>query len=284
MRFIDNSEVGDSLDPDWHTRAEEAYRKACNATTAKGRKKVLKKRAHVQVWRDAAGTLASISNGKCWYCEVREVRSDMPVDHYRPKGKVVEENGHGGYWWLAFNWENFRLSCTFCNSRRVDVKHKTEGGKHDHFPLCDGSYRACNDDNEWRREIPKLLDPCSRQDPTLLSFRQDGMPVPSREPRTDAVAHDRADCSIRLLHLDHHHLVRSRKRLWKRVNGLVDRGTRYVEQGLTTPHGPLDDVKDDLHELIRRSEPLCRVAHLALRGHRDLEWVREWLEDMETTL
>lgn len=56
---------------------------------------------------DTCGKLADIlsnrSHKKCWYCECVQSRSDMAVDHFRPKNRVEECKGHPGYYWLAFD-------------------------------------------------------------------------------------------------------------------------------------------------------------------------------------
>jgi len=282
MRFVDNTQIGDALSTSWRVKAAKAKQDASAAKDAAARRRIIEKNG--DMWRTARPALAAISSDRCWYCEVREARSDMPVDHFRPKGRVADEPAHPGYWWLAYDWKNFRLSCTYCNSRRVDVVNGTDGGKQDHFPLCAGSQRAMSDTDDVSKEIPQLLDPCCHGDPPLLSFRQDGMPVPSRDEAVDAVAHERAKCSIHFLHLDHNNLVRERKSIYRRVDELVDRGSRYIDKGLDALGGPLDNVKGDLHGMIRGGTALCRVARLSLRGRRNLDWVREWLEDIETTL
>jgi hypothetical protein len=296
MRFIDTSQAKVLLGNSWHEDAEEARASVNSAPDSEARKAKIKAKA--QLWSDAGKTLATLSSNRCWYCESRELRSDMPVDHFRPKNRVEEEKvrvklpgknkhtwqyPHEGYWWLAFSASNYRYSCTFCNSRRVDVVGGTDGGKQDHFPLLPGSTRAkCEADNH-DLEKPALLDPCVEHDPELLTFLDSGRPLPSRSQEQDPIAHERAVASIRLYHLDHASLVAERKQLWARVNALVDRGSRIISR-----HGPADpsltDVKQDLRALIRRSSPLCRLSHLALRGRRDVEWVRDWLDEIETTL
>lgn len=76
-------------------------------------------------------------NGKCAYCETPIV-SGYPgdVEHFRPKaycqplGPVKNRDDYGGrppdrrnagpategYWWLAYEWRNYLLSCNRCNS------------------------------------------------------------------------------------------------------------------------------------------------------------------------
>src|SRR5262249_49981816 len=85
--------------------------------------------------------LRSIVGDKCWYSEVSIVGADPNVDHFRSKGRVREVNRDlqdmkktsPGYWWLAFECLNFRLSSMHANQRRVDAK--TNGGKWDYFPI-----------------------------------------------------------------------------------------------------------------------------------------------------
>src|SRR5690606_29373654 len=81
------------------------------------------------VWGGAKEALEKLMHGKCWYCEANEVRHDRAVDHFRPKNEVKDHVtdkilDHPGYWWLAFEPDNFRYSCQYCNEIRKD----TEGG------------------------------------------------------------------------------------------------------------------------------------------------------------
>jgi hypothetical protein len=76
-----------------------------------------------EVWRDKEfkENLAKITHYKCWYCETPLTRDDLVIDHYRPKGRVLEESADNEeYWWLAFRFSNFRLSCKYCNEFRDD--------------------------------------------------------------------------------------------------------------------------------------------------------------------
>ena len=72
--------------------------------------------------------------GKCAYCETR-VRAGYPgeIEHFRPKSDVTtygrrgNRDGDGppkrkktktvrpGYWWLAYDWQNWLFSCNRCN-------------------------------------------------------------------------------------------------------------------------------------------------------------------------
>lgn len=57
-------------------------------------------------YRDIKDKLDAIYYKKCCYCET--INEQLEVEHYRPK--------RGGYYWLAYSWDNLLLSCTTCNS------------------------------------------------------------------------------------------------------------------------------------------------------------------------
>ena len=276
MKYVDLDQLEAALNQDWQDRSMAALdeARACDPRT---RSKAITARAGL--WREAGKAAAAMTGERCWYCDLHQVRSDMPVDHFRPKGRVAEDKAHPGYWWLAFTWSNFRYACTFCNSRRVDVESGSEGGKQDHFPLLGESPRACCEDDDLSLEVPALLDPAAPQDPPLLTFWQDGKCVSRYDEATDSVAAERVRLSVHLYHLDHPSLVSARRRIWRKIDQLVDRGEKHRLEGRS-----LDEVKSDLHELMRPTSPLHRVARLAIRGRRDIGWVLDWLEEVETTL
>lgn len=130
--------------------------------------------SHDEFWRNTLGSLAqltgnTVDNCKCWYCECDgSAGFYFQVDHYRPK-KRVRNKGYKkgqyepGYWWLAFDSDNYRVACQRCN---------TGAGKRDQFPLPEDSPRAIVE-NGHKSETPLLLDPNSG-DPRLLRFLQNG--------------------------------------------------------------------------------------------------------------
>ena len=95
-------------------------------------------------------------SGKCAYCETQVISgSPGDVEHFRPKaycqtlspaknrddyrGQPPRRSNVGpsieGYWWLAYNWRNYLLSCNRCNSiwKRnqfpVEAKRSRRGDK-----------------------------------------------------------------------------------------------------------------------------------------------------------
>jgi hypothetical protein len=102
---------------------------------------------------------------KCAWCERHcEWRRQLDVEHYRPKAAVMRWEGSpplvsneppkqvpvsGGYWWLAFDWNNYSLACGPCN----------QGWKRNLFPV--GGLRAPYGEGMETREVALLVDPMS---------------------------------------------------------------------------------------------------------------------------
>jgi hypothetical protein len=134
------SQIKAKIPNDWFAMAAQALADVTVITDPQKRAQAINDRD--DVWKALQERLAALRKDKCWYCESNDSHSDRPIDHYRPKNAIAECEAHGGYWWLAFAWDNFRYCCTFCNSKRVDREHGTTGGKHDHFPIWTDGVRA----------------------------------------------------------------------------------------------------------------------------------------------
>lgn len=60
-------------------------------------------------WKAAKEQMINETHGKCSYCEAPfSLVSYGDVEHFRPKSK---------YWWLAYSYENFLVSCQLCNQK-----------------------------------------------------------------------------------------------------------------------------------------------------------------------
>ncbi|HEX8381818.1 MAG TPA: hypothetical protein VF592_00440 [Sphingomonas sp.] len=287
MRYILNDDVELDLPHDWDDRVEEARTfvsdKADEARSAalgegqsaedaeraalKALHKAIEKRS--RVWAAASPALAAASDEKCWYCEKRQDRSDKPVDHFRPKGRVNGAAGHPGYWWRAFDWRNLRLSCTYCNSRRRDVKTGRVGGKQDYFPVIEPPLRQQMEDDADDR--PKLLDPLIDEDTKQLTFLTNGFPAPVDED-ADSEARERALCSIDLYHLDHTSLVRERKQIAIDIRTLVAAGQDAIEAGDAEGR---KRAKKELIKKARHKAELSSAARIYLGAYKTLPWVQE---------
>lgn len=75
-------------------------------------------------WKKAKDQLKLETHNKCAYCEApTSMVAYGDVEHYRPKSK---------YWWLAYNLDNYLVSCQLCNQ-------KFKGAK---FPISGSSLKA----------------------------------------------------------------------------------------------------------------------------------------------
>ena len=85
MRWICKDEIEECLTQAWRDMADQAKADLLAAPNQEARKIILKRVASSSIWRDFYHLLPEAYKRKCWYCEAEEVRSDMPVDHFRPK-------------------------------------------------------------------------------------------------------------------------------------------------------------------------------------------------------
>lgn len=282
MRFIDPAEIEVSLPAQWTVIVTTALRYVAEKVSeckqecltkalspvetekavAKARSRAINDKS--SVWSEAGSHFRKLSDDKCWYCEAHETRSDMPVDHFRPKNSVAECNGdHCGYWWLAFEWSNYRFSCTYCNSRRVDVQ--TAGGKQDHFPLLNPTERAMCESDPLDRELPILLDPCDIDDIFLITFNELGQPTEACQDQS-LTDFKRASQSIHLYHLDHIKIVRERRKIAIDIRRLVDRIEKLMALG-TVAHTERKERVKELAALIGKKSEFCSAARVYLKAH-----------------
>ncbi|MBM5575784.1 hypothetical protein [Deefgea sp. CFH1-16] len=266
MRWICKDDIEECLTQAWRDIAQQAKDGLIAAPDQEVRKAILKKASSSIIWRDFFNLLPDKLKKKCWYCEAEEIRSDMPVDHFRPKNRVEHEQQHDGYWWLAFDWENYRCACTFCNSRRVF--DETQGGKACHFPLANNEERAFtpNDHEKLRNERPNLLDPFNCDDEKLLWFDNDGCPIPS--PEASEAQKTKVNNSIGIFHLHEARIVRER-------NGIRIEVEKQVKK--IRCNDGVDEAKTKLRRMVRDTEKLSRSAIVYLRAHRDLPEVKDIL-------
>ncbi len=117
-----------------------------------------------EVWKEYKELFSAAQHGKCAYCE-SHFRAAYPgdVEHFRPKAGldiarldgeklVVVSRTDGGYYWLAYEFENYLFSCFRCNNH-----------KRNHFP------RAHN---------PRLAEGCEKRETCWLlnPFNDDPAP------------------------------------------------------------------------------------------------------------
>jgi uncharacterized protein (TIGR02646 family) len=262
MRYIDINLL--VVDGTWQSNAKKAAEAAQGAQDAKERSEVFEQ--YQSVWKDLKDKLRQLSHEKCWYCESIDPRSDNAVDHYRPKSNVRNSKPpHGGYWWLAFSWQNYRFCCTYCNSIRTSPK--TSGGKQDYFPLADETQRASSAASDLALESPLLLDPTNPLDVSMIAFAEDGTVGPA-DDQENSLECLRANESIRRYHLDHPTINERRANKVRTVRRWVDEAdrhlARYVKNRLdmVSRSAAEERIRDIIREVQPRAEYSATVKHL----------------------
>lgn len=118
------------------------------------------------IWQkpQVRNTLHKMQNGKCCYCErKRELKHESDVEHFRPKTSVKEAPDHPGYWWLAYDWDNYLVACSPCNASH----------KRTHFPLLNENDRAYTPDQDISSERPMFINPLNEDPEDSISFDWD---------------------------------------------------------------------------------------------------------------
>ena len=162
-------------------------------------------------WGALKGWLLALSGGKCWFSEVRDLYSHYDVEHFRPKkqAKTLDGTERDGYWWLAFDYMNFRV----CGN----VGNRKKGGW---FPLQAGSLCSTYGARCEESEAPYLLDPIDDDDVSLIAFDEEGKLIPM--PGSSQWEQDRVSETVKRLKLNEHvPLAEARRSVWQKVDGLI---------------------------------------------------------------
>lgn len=157
-------------------RITDQFRKSEKIKTAKASiKKAIQDKTNPSFgphWSDFKPIFSASQFGRCGFCE-QKVKGNQygDVEHFRPKGAVwklksdpatwgtekpnlstIEGREHDevrktGYWWLAYDWENYLLSCSTCNSVY----------KSSFFPVANDAYKT--GPRSAKKDEPLLLNP-----------------------------------------------------------------------------------------------------------------------------
>lgn len=229
-----------------------------------------------QVWAGIKPQLRDTFYRKCWYTESPQQGGDVDVDHFRPKKRVFElkgkDNPHPGYWWLAFEPDNYRYSCIVANRRRRDVDTDIVGGKADHFPLWDEATRAWPPECDCSEEEPVLLDPCRAADVGLITFRDDGEAMPRFGEGENKKAYERADKSIEYYHLNHTDFVKARQDLRDEIVDFLKEAKRAFhkfEAGDAFHTDTWESAIKGLRRMVAKSAPYSSFCIAYLDQHKD---------------
>ncbi|MDX1124791.1 hypothetical protein GOL24_10795 [Sinorhizobium medicae] len=232
-------------------------------TTQKARSEYLRKN---NSWKHLKNWLSNISHGKCWYCEAKAGRAPFDVDHFRPKLRITVDGvrlaGDFGYYWIAYEWWNFRLSCQRCNRPEGDEGGAVYG-KANEFPLKDEGTRCNLPEASFSNEAPRLLDPCDELDCRLLAHTIDGEVKPAADGGTWEF--ERARYTITQLGFNAFNSPESKKRSWGSLDLLIRLG------------GDHPDVVQSIKQHLSGEQEHWSFFRSAIGTHRDKPWVEALL-------
>ena len=126
-------------------------------------------------WSNFKSVLAKQQIHKCGYCEIHVLACQHgDVDHYYPKtlinglleeGLEIEDSNNVvgrtffnisnmGYWWMAYDWNNYLLSCQTCNQKwKINL-----------FPVVNRVLPLSH--MNYQDERPLILNPYGRRKPS----------------------------------------------------------------------------------------------------------------------
>jgi uncharacterized protein (TIGR02646 family) len=182
---------------DWVDEAKALTKKLEDAADDDARAALIK--ANEKHWRDPRirGWLVELHHRKCWYTEAKESVSAYHVDHFRPKAS---------YWWLAFEWENYRISGQLINVKKSDV-----------FPVDIPGHARPGAPGTLKVEGYHLIDPVEEDAAWLLSFERepDGLCLAGATPGVQGDDAERVRTTIEVLGLNRlENLNRNRAAVW----------------------------------------------------------------------
>lgn len=219
-------------------------------------------------WSELMPWLSAISFGKCWFTEARDVASHMDIEHFRPKKIAKDLNGteRDGYWWLAFDYKNYRFA--------GNVPNRKKGGW---FPLHKESRCSCFDEPCEESEAHYLLDPTKLGDVSLLAFDEEGHTIPAPEI-TDSWELDRVKVSVKHLKLDEHDaLPEARRDVWQKtsrtIRSFLNAKSKY-KPGNIAAKAIMEEKARTIHEMTRPNAEFSSVSRFCVLFHGDPQLTR----------
>lgn len=238
---------------DWIDKSNELVEKLAAFDAASEREKrndlIEKNGGH---WGKLKPWLLHLSHGKCWFTEARDIASHLDVEHFRPKKAARNIKGpeRDGYWWLAFDYMNFRIAGS--------VPNRKKGAW---FPLRYGSRRSTYNRRCEGDEVAHFLDPTNAYDVSLIAFDEEGKAIPT--PGISRWDHVRARRTIERLKLtEHQALAEERRKVWQRANGLIN-AYQQARRNIESCAADRQRVKSSLSELRRMTREEAELSSVA---------------------
>ena len=231
------------------------------------------------LWGQFKTEFAAAQLNRCGYCECNVIAGHRgDVEHFAPKNEVRQFTGRPGeegvqiphsaslkgrtpesfsdlgYWWLAYDWTNYLLSCVVCN----------QDWKGNLFPVLEPPPRAKPPTEQTMpSERILLLNPFGPLDPAKhLKFNEDGSVEPMRGSRYGRE-------TIRTVGLYRTALVQERFDATQRAFENVREASRQLDQGKATNN---NTGYKDLHRMGKAGRPFAGVVRAIIRQQLKVTW------------
>jgi len=272
MRIINIEEMKAQAEKDpklatW-AETERVHVNALEKKTKEERAAYLKSNTDWNQWIDK---LKEVSHGKCWYTEAPSNSTFWAVEHFRPKnrskyGEEKDEVLVEGYWWLAYDIENFRLAGSIVNLRRAEEESGEILGKGNYFPLYPEKCKPCKPRQNHKHEMPLLLDPTNFKDITLITFDGDGSMIPAN-PKTD-YEKLKIKKSEEFLALNHPQIKDGRIKTWKVCYGLIEKAEKYHSyESEPQNEQELNRIYEEIRAMAQPSSVFTAVVKACIKFH-----------------
>jgi uncharacterized protein (TIGR02646 family) len=248
MRYI---AIGDNKPDDtWLLKANTLTSKLLAATTNAERFLLID--GNESVWKEIKQFLRDLNYGKCWYSESKDDNSYMHVDHFRPKKRAMglDKKDYGGYWWLAFEWTNFRYCGSISNVNKSD-KFAVERSK------------ANNNLDPINDELHYFLDPLKLKDVQKLTFDEEGKAKALSNNKSDW-DYKRADYTVKSLKLNDGGLLDARKKVWHDCASLINKIADLLKENQTivsiSREQEIEDKMKELEKFVQKDAEYSATA------------------------
>lgn len=215
-------------------------------------------------WGKLKPWLLALSFGKCWFTEAKDIASHKDIEHFRPKKEALDLKGNArdGYWWLAFDYTNFRVA--------GNVPNRKKGGW---FPLHAVSHCSRYEAKCEESELPYLLDPINSYDVGLLAFDEEGNAV--AVPTASEWERERVEVSIQRLKLNEHdELPEERRKVWRKtsnaIKSFLDAKKSFNPTLNPLPKVTMEAKAREIYELTRPDAQLSSVARWCVLLRNDV--------------
>lgn len=258
MRFINIENF--SPDVEWLIKSNELTSALKKATTIEEKNRIID--ANESKWGELKDSLLELSFNKCWYSEAKETYSHYHVDHFRPKkaARGIDKKDNGGYWWLAFDWTNYRV----CGGVGNIIKR-------DKFAVK--RYKANSETDPIQDEIIYLLDPTEEEDVLKITFNSNGEIMPIY--KKGDWSYEQAEYTIKILNLNFKLLQEARKELWNKCESLIQETQKLMNEDNITPSatnkGLIKERIKQIKQLINPSSEFSTTAKACLES-TGLNW------------